>query len=169
MPTDDVADFRELLNQPMSDFPDLPDLPPSVTFFGKLIGMGAGFSSQKKTPLFHFDVRLTDPGKDVPPDALKKITDAGFSLADYTVGADFYLTKNAMKMFRRFVTSLGFSVNASFRDALYLAEDGSPTSETQERVRGLDVIIKTPPMTENGRVYTNNVASEGTISGTSRT
>src|SRR5215471_14350638 len=165
---EDVVDFRDLLNQPMSDFPDLPDLPAGKTFYGKLIQMTAGSSRNKGTPLFHFDVRLTDPGQDVPKESLAKITDAGFSLADYTVGADFYLTQNAMKMLRRFVSSIGFSPNVSFTEALHLAEDGTPTSETQDAIRGIDVMIKTPPLTDTGRVYTNNVASDGMITGTKR-
>lgn len=165
---DAPVDFRDLLNQPMSDFPDLPDLAPGKTYYGKLIGMSAGASRQKQTPLFHFDVRLTDPGPDVPKESLDKLSEGGFSLADYTVGADFYLTTNAMKMLRRFITSLGFSPNVSFAEALHLAETGEPTAETQDILRGKDVIIKTPPMNEQGRVYANNVASDGTIGGINR-
>jgi hypothetical protein len=166
---DAPVDFRDLLKQPMSDFPDMPDLPPAKTFYGKLIGMNADASSVKGTPFFHFDVRLTDPGKDVDEAMLKKIVDAGFSLADYTVGANFYLTPRAMTMFRRFVTSLGFSPNISFHEALRLNDEtGEPTAETLEVIRGLDVMIKTPPMAENGRVYANNVTSDGMISGTKR-
>jgi hypothetical protein len=152
----------------MNDFPDLPDLPAGKTFYGKLLSLSAGQSSQKLTPLFHFDVRITDPGADVSPDVIKKIADSGFSLSDYNVGADFYLTPNAMKMLRRFLGTLGFSSNVTFREALHLTEKGEPTQETQEIVRGKDVMIKMPQMNENGRVYTNNVASGGFISGVKR-
>jgi len=162
---DDVVDFRDLLRQPMSDFPDLPDLPPTSHFYGKLISMNAGASRQKQTPLFHFDVRLTDPGEDVPKEFLQKLSDNGFSLADYTCGADFYLLQTTMKILRRFVTSLGFSPNVSFHECLHLAEDGTPTNETQDIIRGRDVMIKTPPMTDQGRVFANNVNSDGTITG----
>jgi len=167
---DEVVDFRDLLNKPMSDFPDLPDLPAQKHFFGKLISMNAGASRQKQTPLFHFDVRLTDPGEDVPPDFLKKLADAGFNLADYNqVGADFYLTANSMKMLRRFATSLGFSPNASFTEVFHLDTEGVPTNETQDKLRGLDVLVKIPSAGQNNRVYANNVNSEnGSISGTKR-
>lgn len=169
MPNDEVVNFRDLLNQPMSDFPDMPDLPPQKTFYGKLISMTADRSREKQTPFFHFDVRLTDPGRDVDEASLKKLSDAGFSLADYPVGANFYLTQRAMTMFRRFVVSLGFSPNESFAEALKLNPDsGEPTPATQDIIRGLDVMIKTPPMAENGRVYTMNVSSEGQISGVKR-
>lgn len=165
----EIVDFKDLLNQPMSDFPDMPDLPPQKTFYGKLISMNADESREKHTPFFHFDVRLTDPGKDVDPSSLKKISDAGFSLADYPIGANFYLTQRAMTMFRRFVVSLGFSANQSFAEALKLDPDtGEPTAATQDIIRGLDVMVKTPPMAENGRVYSNNVTSDGMIVGVKR-
>jgi hypothetical protein len=169
MSEDQVVDFRELLNKPMSDFPDMPDLPAGKTFYGKLVGMTADQSRNKGTPFFHFDIRLTDPGKDVDEASLKKLSDAGFSLADYTVGANFYLTQRAMTMFRRFVTSCGFSPNVSFTEALKLNQDtGEPTPETIDVIRGIDVMIKTPPMQENGRVYTQNVTSDGMITGVKR-
>lgn len=151
-----IVDFRDLLSQPASNFPDLPELPAQKHFFGKILGISAGHSSQKKTPLFHVSARLTDPGKDVEKETLDKIANAGFSLSDYEVGADFYLTPNAMKMFRRFTESLGFNPNVSFMESLKLAQDGNPTNETQELLRGMDVMIQTPAPADNGRVYAQN-------------
>jgi len=159
------VDLRDLLNKPLSDFPDLPDLPGGKYFYGKLIGMTAGHSQQKQTPYFRFAVRLTDPGKDVTAAELQKIADGGFSLADYQVYSDFYLTPGAMRMFRRFLTSLGFPESASFMEALSLdSESGNPTSETIDKIRGLDVLCKTQAPADNGRVYSNL----DTISGVKR-
>ena len=148
-------DLRDLLSKPMSDFPDLPDLPSAKHFYGKILQMTSGHSTQKKTPFYQFDVRLTDPGEDVTPAELKKIADAGFSLSDYQVYAQLYLTPNTMRQLRRFVQSLGFPPNISFVENLKLDEGCNPTSETQDVVRGLDVLVKTQSMAENGRVYNN--------------
>ena len=155
--SDNPTDLRELLGKPMSDFPDLPNLPGQKWFYGKLLSMSAGHSSKKMTPLYRFTLRITDPGKDVTSAELKAVADAGFSLADYDVGADFYLTPNAMKMFRRLVTSLGFSENLSFIEALSLDDDCNPTQQTQEKIRGLDVMFRTPPADDQGRVFLNHV------------
>lgn len=150
---DEPTDFRDLLSKPLADFPDRPNLPGNKHFFGKLIGMSAGHSTNKGTPLYKFDVRLTDPGEDVRPEEIKKITDAGFNLADYQVFSNFYLTPNAMVMFRRFLISLGFNEASSFKENLSLADTGEPTAETIDKIRGLDVLVKTQPADENGRVF----------------
>jgi hypothetical protein len=166
---DETLDFRDLLSAPMSDYPDRPNLPPGKTFYGKLVSITAGASKNKGTPLFHFDVRLTDPGSDVPKTDLDKLAAAGFGLDAYQCGADFYLLPTTMVFLRRFLISLGFSENVTFREALKLdSQTGEPTSDTQETIRGLDVIIKTPPADAQGRVFLNNVASEGSIAGVKR-
>lgn len=149
----DPIDLRDLLNKPASDFPDMPDLPGAKTFYGKLIDVVADHSRQKQTPLFRFGVRLTDPGSDVTEAELAKIKDAGFSLADYQYSADFYLTPNAMRMFRRFTESLGFPTNVPFAEMLKLDDNCNPTEATKELIRGRDVIVRTPPMDDKGRVY----------------
>jgi hypothetical protein len=149
----DTVDFRDLLSSPMSDYPDRPDLPPRVTIFGKLVSVEAMASSNKGTPGFTFHIRPTDVGRDVPTDWPKKIAAAGFSLSDYDLTADFWLTPKSMVMLRRFLVSLGFGENVTFRDALKLADDGAPTAETQEAIRGLDVMGRTEDAADNGRVY----------------
>lgn len=152
--TGDVLDLRELLSKPASEFPDLPDLPANRTFYGKLINIMAGVSSQKQTPYFRLGVRLTDPGKDVTDAEINKIKNAGFSLADYNVWADFYLTPNAMKMFRRFLDTLGFPDSIPLKEMLKLNEENlGPTDETQELFRGKDVIVRTGQLDEKGRIY----------------
>lgn len=157
--SENPIDIRELLDVPMSEFPDMPDLPGGKHFYGKLLSVSASRSREKQTPFFHFAVRLTDPGDDVPREALKTISDAGFSIGDYQVGADFYITPNKFtrQMLRRFLTSLGFSENMTFFECLKLAPDGNPTSESQDVVRGLDVVVRIPQPDENGRIYLNNV------------
>lgn len=152
--SDDALNLRELLGKPASDFPDLPDLPAKKTFYGKLIGIGADTSSQKQTPLFRASVRLTDPGKDVTEDDLKAMREGGFSLADYETFAEFYLTPNAMKIFRRFLESLNFPMNVRLAEMLKLnPENLNPTDETQELFRGRDVICRTGDKDDKGRVY----------------
>lgn len=157
----DDANFLELLQKPMSDFPDMPNLPGDSFFFGKLLGVSAGHSSQKETPLFNFEIRPTAPGKDVPAKALEDMVNGGFTLADYTVQAQFYLTPKAMTMFRRFVVSLGFPESTPFIEALALnPETGEPTEETQERVRGKNVMFKTQsPYGDQKIVFLSKVAS----------
>jgi hypothetical protein len=157
MADENTPDLLELLKKPMSEFPDLPNLPPKKHFYGKLLGMTAGHSSQKQTPLYNFKIRITEPGKDVTASELATITDAGFSLSDYEVGANFYLTQNALKMLRAFLSSLGFPPNVSFYDNLKLDEVGNPTPDTQEAIRGLDVMFAVPQPGDNGRVFLGNV------------
>lgn len=152
-----TPDLVELLKKPMSEFPDLPNLPPKKHFYGKLLGMTAGHSSNKGTPFYNFAIRITDPGKDVTASELSVVTEAGFTLADYQVGANFYLTQNALKMLRAFLTSLGFPPNVSFYDNLKLDEVGNPTSDSQDAIRGLDVMFAVPAAGDNGRVYLGNV------------
>ncbi len=60
---------------------------------------------------------------------------------------------NAMPIFRRFVESLGFPPNINFVDALKLDPECNPTQDTQELVRGRDVICRTQPKDDKGRVY----------------
>ena len=150
---DEPVDFRDLLDKPMADFPDRPSLPGKKTFFGKLTALSAGVSSQKGTPFFRFDARLTDGGKDVRPVDLEPIANAGFSLADYDVWAEFYLTPGAMPMLRSFLQSLGFSPSTTFKEALKLNDSGEPTADSQDAVRGLDIICRTQAAGDNGRVY----------------
>ncbi len=150
----DALDLRELLNKPAGDFPDLPDLPPAKTFYGKIIGMVPGLSTQKQTPYFEFKVRLTDPGEDVDKREMDKIREAGFSLADYDTIAQFYLTPNAMKMFRRFQESLGLPINVPIVEVWKLdPQTLNPTDETQDLIRGRDVICRTGAKDDKGRVY----------------
>src|SRR5215469_5728035 len=105
---DETLNLADLLDVPLSNFKDRPEFPPQKTFYGKLIGMTEGASEQKETPYYLFDVRLTDPGADVPASFTKTLNDSGFSLGDYKCGARFYLTPNAMLFFKRFLLSLGF-------------------------------------------------------------
>lgn len=155
---DDPVNLIDLLNKPMSEFPDLPNLPGSKWFYGKLTDVTAEHSRDKKTPFYHFTGRVTDPGKDVQQSELAPIAAGGFSLSDYEFGANFYLTPNAMKMLRRFVTSLGFPESVSFMEALALdTETGNPTAATREKVRGLDVMFRTPAADDQKRVYLNSV------------
>ncbi len=149
-----TVNFLDLLKQPLSAYPDRPNLPGSKTFFGKLLSMEADSSTVKHTPLYRFRCRLTDPGQDVTADELKAISAAGFNLGDYEVFAEYYITPNAMSMFRRFVSTLGCPDSVSFVDFLKLdPETGIPTAETQEAIRGLDVIVKTQAADDKGRVY----------------
>jgi hypothetical protein len=153
----DPVNLIELLNKPMSDFPDLPNLPGQKWFYGKLTGVAASHSRQKQTPLYDFGIRITDPGKDVTTADLAVITSKGFSLADYEAHALFYVTPNAMKMLRRFLTSLGFAESVSFVEALGLDQNGNPTAATQEKIRGRDVIFRTPAADDQKRVFLSNV------------
>lgn len=146
------TDLREMLSRPMSDFPDLPDLPPKADFFGKLVGVQSKLSSKKETPFFQFDARLVEPGPNVSPAALKTITDGGFTLADYQVWCEFYLTPNSIRMFRRFLTSLGFAENLNFIVAMKLDDNLNPTPDTMEIFRGMDVVCRTQDL-YNGRVF----------------
>lgn len=160
---DETVDFRELLEAPLSNFPDRPPLPADALFDGKLIGCSAGVSSVKGTPYLRFPVRLTDPGPQVPASAMKTITDAGFTLADYDVWSDFYLTKAAMPMLRAFLLSLGFSESMSTKEQLKLDDNYSPTEATQEAVQGIDVKAQTGKADVNGRVYSNLARLAGTV------
>src|SRR5215467_7726930 len=144
MADENTPDLLELLKKPMSEFPDLPQLPAKKHFYGKLLGVTAGLSSQKQTPYYNFKIRVTDPGKDVTQAELAVVTDAGFSLADYEAGANFYLTQSALKMLRAFLSSLGFPPNVSFYDNLKLDEVGNPTPDTQDAIKGLDVMFQVP-------------------------
>lgn len=163
--SDDTIDLRDLLNRPLSDFPDRPNLPGGKHFYGKITNFAATHSRVKGTPGYHVGVRITDPGQDVTEAEKTKIADAGFSLADYEAGSDFWLTPNSMVFLRRFMNSLGFPEGASLTQALSLDENGNPTPETIDKLRGLDVLIKTPPADDQGRVFLNNV---DTISGVKR-
>lgn len=153
MADETTPDLLELLKKPMSDFPNLPGLPPKKHFYGKLLSVTAGVSSQKGTPFYAFNIRITDPGKDVTAAELSAITTAGFSLADYEAAGNFYLTLKALPMLREFLDSLGFNSNVSFYDALKLDEVGNPTADTQDAIRGLDVMFRTPAAGDSGRVY----------------
>lgn len=150
-------DLRDLLDAPGTEFPDRPNLPGGKHFFGKLLGISAGVSEKKGTPLFQFDIRLTDPGRDVTPQEIKAIADSGYSLADYSCGRRFYLTPKAMPMLWQFLEAIGFQRNVGLRTTLSLDADGNPTPETQDKIRGRDVIVKTPPADDQGRVFLNNV------------
>jgi len=154
--SDDALDLRELLGKPSAEYPDLPDLPPTATFYGKLINVETGLSQKKGTPYFRFNVRLTDPGKDVPEASLDSVKASGFSLADFNVYADMWLTANAMRQFRRFLDSLGFPTNVRMDEMLKLnPENFNPTDETQELFRGRDVLVRTGAMSERGTVFRN--------------
>lgn len=156
--SDTPINLQELLDTTDSDYPDRPELPEKKTFFGKLTGeIKADVSKEKKTPFYHLGIRLTDPGKDVTPDEMKAITDAGFNLSDYDAGADYYLTPKSMVMFRRFCQSIGLDPNKTYREKLKLDTNGNPTSETVEILRGIDVMCQTPPKGDNGRVYIANM------------
>lgn len=155
-------DLRSLLTSPLSDFPDLPDLPGGKHFYGKIVGVESKNSSQKGTPFYQFNVRFTDPGKDVTKEELDKITSAGFSLADYQPYASFYLTPAAMKIIRRFMDSLGFPASASIVENLSLDDNFNPTAATIEKIRGLDVLCRTQKADEQGRVYMNLDSIAGT-------
>ncbi len=152
--TSDVLDLRGLLTKPLGDYPDLPDLPAAKHFYGKIISVSADLSSKKQTPLFHFPVRLTDQGDDVTEEEMKKIRENGFSLADYSVFADFYLTPNAMKMLRRFCEGFGLPTNVPVFESMKLdPQTLNPTEATQELFRGRDVLCRTGAKDQNGRVY----------------
>lgn len=155
MADNDTVSLRDLLEAPMSEFPDLPDLPPKKTFYGKLAGMSSGHSSQKGTPLFHVEVRLTDAGNDVPPAWLEELKRLGLSLSDYSPFRDFFLTPGSMKFFRRFSDSLGFDPNKNVRENFKLDENYNPTAETQDLIRGRDVLCITQAAGDNGRVFLN--------------
>ncbi len=151
--TEETLDMRDLLHSPLSDFPDRPSLPAKALFYGKLIGLGADRSSQKQTPFLKFSVRLTEPGREVPLSAMNAIETGGFSLSDYDVWAEFYITKPAMPMLRGFLDSIGLG-GKSFVEALKLdPETCVPTAESQDVVRGIDVVCYTPEKGDNGRVY----------------
>lgn len=164
----EALDIRELLDAPLSNFPDLPNLPGGKWFHATIIGMEAGRSTVKGTPFFRFPCRITEPGKDVTEAEMQKVKDAGVSLADYNAGADFYLTKDAMRMFRRFLTSTGVPENVSVREALKLGTDiNNPiTPETIELVKGTPVMVKTPLPDGQGRVFTRNIEMIGTANQT---
>jgi hypothetical protein len=153
--TGEALSLRDLLEKPSTDFPDTPDLPGGKTFFGKLLDMSSGFSRNKGTPHFRFNIRLTDPGKDVPVDWLDNLKKLGLSLGDYNTYQDFYLTPNAMKIFSRFSDSLGFDPNKSTRERFKLDENYNPTAETQDLIRGREVICTTQAKGDNGRVFLN--------------
>lgn len=157
MAEEQTTDIIDLLKKPMDDFPDLPSLPPQKWFYGKLIGVTAGHSSKKETPLYNFEIRITEPGKDVTPAELNAIESEGFTLADYKAAANMYLTPNSLRMLRTFLSSLGFPTNVSFFENLRLDESGLPTQDTQDLIRGKDVTFRTPARGDNGRVYLGNV------------
>lgn len=161
----DTFNIGDLLDKPMSDFPDRPNLPGAKHFYGKITNFATTFSKVKKTPGYHVTVRLTDPGEDVTKAELDAIAAAGFNIGDYEAGADFWLTPNSGTFLRRFVASLGFPEGTSFRENLSLDGDYNPTPETIEKLRGLDVIVKTPAPNENGVVFIQNVE---TIAGVKR-
>jgi len=158
----DALDLQELLNKTSGDFPDLPDLPPKKTFYGKLTGeVTAGRSRERQTPYYNFKVRLTDRGKDVTDAEMAVIAAAGFNLGDYPAGVNFYLTPGAMPMFRRFCDSIGLDPNKTFREKLRVDANGVPTQETTEIIRGIDVTCITPEKGNNGRVYVANMDQVG--------
>lgn len=157
----DPVDLQELLNAPGTEFPDRPNLPGNRYVYGKLVSMQAMNSRNKGTPGYHFDVRLTDPGDDWTDADKKALHDAGFSLADYQAGLDFWLTKNAMSMLWRFLESIGFDRSLGLRQTLSLDEKGLPTATTIEKIRGIDIVAKTPMADERGRVFLNNLENAG--------
>jgi hypothetical protein len=157
-PTEPV-DLAGLLDKPMGEFLDLPDLPAKKTFYGKITGVYADRSSRKETPLYRFTAKLTDPGADVPAKVIEDLKKQGFTLSDYEASANFYLTPNAMKILRRFLETLGFSPAVSIRANMKIDTDGNPTAETQDVFRDRDVIIRTPEAADNGKVYLQNVDS----------
>ena len=153
--TNDTVDFRDLLHSPLSDFPDKPSLPAESLFYGKLIGLGAGRSKEKQTPYLRFSVRLEEPSKDIAPSRLAAIEGAGFSLGDYDVYSDFYLTKPSMPMLRGFMDSIGLG-GKSFVEALKLSpETCAPTPESQDVVRGVAIVCRTGKANDNGRIFSN--------------
>lgn len=151
---EETVDFRDLLRQPMANFPDRPNLPGGKHFYGKLTKCSFDYSTRQGTPYLQFDARLTDPGNDVPSEAMDELAKAGLSLADYDTYSRFYLTPRAMPMLRRFLETLGFP-QGNFDKQLKLSKQCEPTAETQEVVRGLDVLVRTQLADEQGRVFPN--------------
>jgi hypothetical protein len=84
---------------------------------------------------------------------MEVLTSNGFTLADYEVWSDYYLTPKALPMLRSFLESLGFDKNLTFFQALKLDEYGNPTPDTVELIAGMDVLCTTPRAGDNGRVY----------------
>ena len=123
------------------------------------MSFSATFSRQKKTPGYHVGIRLTDPGQDVTKAELEAITGAGYNIADYECGSDFWITPGSMTFLRRFLLSLGFPESASFKENLSLDDSGNPTPATIDKIRGLDVLIQTPMADDQGRVFINNLDS----------
>jgi len=156
--SDETLDLRELLGKSLADFPTLPDLPEKKTFYGRITGISAGNSTKKGTPYFDIGVRLTDPGKDVTEKDMADIKAKGFSLTDYDTYARFYLTQGGishpMYGLRPFMESLGFASNVRLDELLRLdPENFNPTEETQELLRGREVICRTDAANEDGKVF----------------
>jgi len=148
-------DLRDLLDAPGTSFPDRPSLPGSKTFYGKLLSVEATHSQVKGTPAFRFNVRLTDPGSDVPKPALDAITGAGFNLSDYQVYYDFWLTPGSMSMLWRFLEGGGFDRNKGLREQMKLDDSYNPTADTNDLFRGMDIICRTQQANDQGRVFSN--------------
>lgn len=153
----DPVDLRDLLDKTSLDFPDRPNLPGSKYFYGRLVKMSSILSTKKETPGYQFDIRITDPGKDVSPVDMAAIRDAGFTLADYDCNTTLWLTKAAMPRMRRFLDSLGFDPNKTFREKLALDEKFNPTDRSQELIRGKEIMFQTPAADDQGRVFLNGV------------
>ena len=164
---DDNVDLGELLRKPVSSFQRV-DLPAGVWFHGKLVSMEADVArNEKRTPFYRFHMRITEPGKDVPKKWLDELAATEFSLSDYDVISDFYLTGRALSALSNFVVSIGYSPNVNVFDVFKLDSDFKPTPETQEVIRGVDVMFRFEAAPD-GRVYPR-ASSFGGITGVART
>ncbi len=152
------VNFLELLAEPMDNFVRKPNLPGEKTFFGKILRIEAGKGRPpNEYPLYRLQVRLTDPGPDVPKESIKALAEAGYNLTDFEVYRDFYLnSRNALAFLTEFVKTLGFPTNIDIFTALKIDRvSGLPTAETQTLLQGRDVVCTTGKANEKGQVWPN--------------
>lgn len=123
-----TLDFSELYELPLNTFEEVKVLPAGKHFYGKIVGWDAGQLSPKPdgrpgTKFIQCNVLPTDPGEDVTPEDVE-----GVDIGAVEVNYKFWVTKAAMPMLRRFLTSLGINEEA-------------PLGESIQESRGMRVLF----------------------------
>lgn len=114
--------FSHLLSKPV-DSAERPKPLPAGTYHGRVSRYEFAESKEKKTPYVRFHVRLTGPGDDIDPDALRATNSKGQPMmidpSKKEMRKDFYLTEDALFRLREFIESCEITTeNRSFNETI---------------------------------------------------
>jgi hypothetical protein len=118
------TDYRAMLDAPLDSFEAAIE-PPDGTYKGVVTNITIGASFVNKTPLVKVKAILKEIHEVEDMETAEKVD----NLEDWSVSKDFYITKKAMVMLRRFVES-------ALPDTA-----GRSTSELLPELKGAEVLI----------------------------